>query len=94
MLLAVNFGETMVSCLIGIGTVFVGLISIILICKIMGAVCLALIKDEPQTNSAAISPTGEDIPNKQEFIAAVSAAIAEDMGKDINGIRILSVKKL
>ncbi len=94
MLLAVNFGETMISCLIGIGTVFVGLISIILICKIMGAVCLALIKDEPKNNSAAIPSDSGNIPNKQEFIAAVSAAIAEDMGKDINGIRILSVKKL
>ena len=94
MLLAVNFGETMISCLIGIGTVFVGLISIILICKIMGAVCLALIKDKPQPDSADMPSDSGNIPNKQEFIAAVSAAIAEDMGKDINGIRILSVKKL
>ena len=32
--------------------------------------------------------------NQQELIAAVSAAIAEDLGTDITGIRILSVKKL
>ena len=94
MLLAVNFGETMLSCLIGIGTVFIGLISIILICKIMGAVCHALIKEKPQADKTAVPSGSESIPNKQEFIAAVSAAIAEDMGKDINGIRILSVKKL
>ena len=94
MLSAVNLGETLLSCLIGIGTVFVGLISIILICKIMGAVCLAFIKEKPQDNNTVIPSGDEIIPNKQEFIAAVSAAIAEDMGKDINGIRILSVKKL
>ncbi|MBE7060873.1 MAG: hypothetical protein E7389_08645 [Ruminococcaceae bacterium] len=94
MLVAVNFGETMLSCLIGIATVFVGLICIILICKIMGAVCSALIKEKPLTQAVSPAQGSGDIPNKQEFIAAVSAAIAEDMGTDIGGIRILSVKKL
>ena len=32
--------------------------------------------------------------NKGEFIAAVSAALAEELGTDVTGIRILSVKKL
>lgn len=94
MLVAVNFGETMLSCLIGIATVFVGLICIILICKIMGVVCSALIKETPATRQNMSAGESGDIPNKQEFIAAVSAAIAEDMGTDISGIRILSVKKL
>ena len=33
------------------------------------------------------------IPNRQELIAAVSAAIAEEAGTDISKIRILSVAK-
>ena len=33
-------------------------------------------------------------PNRQELVAAVSAAIAEELGTDITGIRILSMKKL
>ncbi len=102
-LLAVNLQETLVACGIGIGTVFVGLICIIIICKIMGVICVAYVKDPSEASKEAVSPAqapaykapaGNDIPNKQEFIAAVSAAIAEDMGTDITGIRILSVKKL
>ena len=34
------------------------------------------------------------IPNRQAMIAAISAAIAEEEGADLNAIRILSVKKL
>jgi hypothetical protein len=35
-----------------------------------------------------------EIPDKQAFIAAVSAAIAEDLGTDVSALRILSVKRL
>jgi len=31
---------------------------------------------------------------RQEMIAAISAALAEELGTDISGIRILSVKKV
>ena len=34
------------------------------------------------------------ITNRQEIIAAVSAAIAADMGTDVSGIRILSFKRI
>ncbi len=34
-----------------------------------------------------------NIPNRAEFIAAISAAIAEDCGADISRIRILSVRE-
>ncbi|MBQ3053427.1 MAG: OadG family protein [Clostridia bacterium] len=93
----VNIVEVLTSCGIGIATVFVGLVAIILICKIMGTICSAVIKDEPKAEiKKAISESAQttDIPNKQEFIAAVSAAIAEELGTEFNGFRILSVKKL
>ena len=75
---------------LGLGTVFFGLICIIFICKIMSAVLAGLSKKP--TVAAPAAPAA--IPNRQEFIAAVSAAIAEEMGTDVSKIRILSVKKI
>lgn len=81
----------------GFGLVFVGLICIIVICSIMGAICKALIKEDkkpaaPAANATAAADNG--IANKGEFVAAVSAALAEELGTDVTGIRILSIKKL
>ncbi len=39
-------------------------------------------------------PEETEIPNRQEFIAAVSAAIAEELGEDVSAIRITSVKRI
>ena len=79
----------------GFGLVFVGLISLIIICSIMGAVCKKLVKEKPEAAKlTAPAPKAETIPNKVEFIAAVSAALAEELGNDVSKIRILSVKKL
>lgn len=44
--------------------------------------------------AGTVTPVAEPIPNRQAMIAAVSAAIAEELGTDISAIRILSVKKL
>lgn len=83
----------------GFGLVFVGLICIIFICSIMGALCKRFIKEEkaPSTQpskSAAPAVTSAGIANKGEFVAAVSAAIAEELGTDVTGIRVHSIKKL
>ncbi len=82
----------------GFGLVFVGLICIIVICSIMGALCKALIKDNKKTAApvanAPAQAGGNAIANKGEFVAAVSAALAEELGTDVTGIRILSIKKL
>ena len=80
--------------LMGIGTVFFGLICIIVLSYVMSAICRGSGK-QPVTAVAAAAPAQVDsIPNRQAMIAAVSAAIAEDLGTDLTGIRILSVKKL
>ena len=42
---------------------------------------------EPATPAPAV------IENRGEFVAAVSAALAEELGTDVTGIRILSIKK-
>ena len=81
---------------LGMGTVFIGLIIMIFICKIMSALCLKMDKKTPAPASApkAKAAVEETIPNRQETIAAISAAIAEDLQADVSKIRILSVKKI
>ena len=78
----------------GLGTVFAGLISIIFICLLIGVFCKpkAVKKDEPQM--VAVASQKAEIENRQEIIAAVTAVAAEEMGKDISAIRVLSFKKL
>ncbi len=83
----------------GLGTVFVGLIAIIIIISITSKILSLLIKDQvklpvKQQASAPTAVSEETIPNREEFVAAVAAAIAEDLGTDISKIQILSIKKL
>ena len=79
-------------CLMGMGTVFFGLICLIVLTTLLGRLCG---RKQQTVPAAAISaPAATPAVNQQELIAAVSAAIAEELGTDITGIRILSVKKL
>jgi len=77
-------------CLMGLGTVFFGLICLILLTTILGRICGRASKATAAPLPAAPAPA-ED---RQALVAAISAAIAEDLGTDISGIRILSMKKL
>ena len=85
---------------LGIGTVFTGLICLILLCKIVSL--LSSIANKAKETNAVTPPatvtapvaTSEPIENRQEIIAAVSAAIAEELGTDISALRILSFKKI
>ena len=82
---------------LGVGTVFVGLICIIILCKIVGFFCGSAKKNENTTAVSAVNTApvaNQPIQNKQEIIAAVSAAIAEELGTDVSAIRILSFKKI
>ena len=78
-------------CLMGMGTVFFGLICLIALTMIMSAI----LGHGKQTAVPAAAPAPAVLPepNRQEVIAAVSAAVAEELGLDITGIRILSMKK-
>ena len=81
----------------GIGVVFIGLICIILLSTAMSAICRAMGDKTPAPAApapAAPAAQTEAIPNRQAMIAAIAVAIAEEMGTDPSGIRILSVKKL
>ena len=90
--------------ILGVGIVFIGLVSIIILCKILSVCCKLLAKKEDAvtTESApaaplaapAAAPTPAVIPNRRETVAAIAAAIAEDLGTDVSAIRILSIEKL
>lgn len=81
---------------LGIGVVFVGLISIVILCKIVSAFCMIVQKSKTQTQPTTPTNVAKNQPieNRQEIIAAVSAVIAEELGTDISAIRILSFKKI
>lgn len=84
-------------CIMGMSIVFIGLISIVLLCKIMSILCRNIDKDEktPAPVQAQIPVQQErtvPIANKQAIIAGVCAAIAEELGTDVKNIRVLSFK--
>ena len=88
--------DTLFVCLMGVGTVFVGLICIIIVCNIVSSI-IRLTEKKPAEKAADASvPAAQvtQIPDKQRLIAAVSAAIAEELGTDVSALRIISFKKL
>lgn len=82
-------------CLMGMGTVFFGLICLVALSTLMSAVLRSVGKQPavpaPPVPAQTVPATGAITP---ELIAAISAAVAEDLGTDVTGIRILSVKPL
>ena len=82
-------------CLMGMGTVFFGLICLIALTTLMGRVLGAsrTAQSAPAPVTAPWPAAGDGAPS-DAMVAAVAAAIAEDLGADITGIRILSMKKL
>ncbi len=84
----------------GLITVFVVLICLIIIIKVMGAIMAGAGKAAPAPAPAApaaaapAAAAAAPQPNKQQLVAARSAAIAEDMGGSVDHIRIHSIRKL
>ena len=82
-------------CLMGMGTVFVGLTCLVFLVNAMGAVLRKTQKSEPAAASAPVAVQPQmDNAKKGELMAAIAAAIAEDMGTDISAVRIVSIKKV
>lgn len=86
----------------GLGTVFLGLCSIILLCKILGALCSLLEKKDStpetkiQSNSQPAAPIAQSMSQakRQELIAAIATVISEECGVDAKNIRIHSIKRI
>lgn len=81
-------------CLMGVGVVFIGLICIIGLVELMTWVCNKFVKEKPAKAEPALAETKSVIPYRQELIAAVCAACAEENGTDISAIRVLSFKEI
>ena len=77
--------------LMGLGTVFAGLLCIILLVTLMSWVCARTSAPQMPAAPAAMPAPGAVTP---AMMAAVAAAIAEDMGTDVSAIRIVSMKKV
>mgnify|MGYP003202462982 CR=1 FL=1 len=79
-------------CLMGLCTVFVGLICIIVLVSVMSNVVR---RTDAKTAAPAIpAPAAAVSAVTPEMVAAVSAAIAEELGTDVSAIRIVSMKKI
>ena len=83
----------------GVGVVFVGLICLILVCKLVGVIARlggpAPETAKPSTPAVApAAPAAPAIPNRQELVAAISVAIAIEMGTEPSALRIVSLKQL
>lgn len=81
-------------CLMGMGTVFIGLISLVLLVSVMSAILRNGQKAAPAPAAAAPVQAQPDQSKKPEIMAAIAAAIAEDMGTDVSNLRIVSIKKV
>lgn len=78
----------------GLGVVFIGLIFIILLCKILGAICSLTEAKQKSTPAPAPAPAAPIQGNRQETIVAIGVAIAEEIGVSAEAIRIKSIKRI
>lgn len=85
--------------LMGIGTVFFGLICIIVLTTIMGSVLKS--KSKPAAPAPAAAPKAAapaapavDTAKEQEILAAVIAAVTEDLGPSASRMQITSINKI
>ncbi|MBQ8624148.1 MAG: OadG family protein [Oscillospiraceae bacterium] len=82
--------------IMGLGLVFVGLICLIAICYLLGAILKRFNKNEEvkPAPAAPVAAPAAPIENRQELIAAISCVIAEELGTSVSAIRIKSIKKI
>ena len=79
----------------GLGVVFFGLICLIAVCYLVGFFSRLGAKPEaPKQAAPAAAAALAAIPNRQELVAAISVAIAIEMGTEPDALRIVSLKKM
>lgn len=98
-LLAVETPSVGFVCFLGIMVVFIGLACIIGVISLMNAsVARAKASEKKPDRQTPAEPTAKapaaPIQNREEIIAAVCAAVAEENGTDISAIRVISFKKI
>lgn len=87
----------------GLITVFVVLICLIVLIKILGAIMVKVKGNEapapvkapaPSAPAKAVPANAAASENRGELVAAISAAIAEEMGTDPAHLRIHSIRRV
>lgn len=89
--------STLLVVAMGMITVFVVLICLILIIKLLGAIMVKVTANSAPAATPVAAPAPDAAPvtgDKQKLVAAIAAAIAEDMGTDVNHLKIHSIRKL
>ena len=100
-----SFGESLASSGTGFLIVFIGLICLIALVSLMGAICQKVLADDKAPAKAAPSapaktaapvkaPAPAAIENRDELVAIFSAAVAEELGTDVSAIRVVSLKQI
>ena len=82
--------------LMGIGTVFFGLICIIALTSLMGSVLKSKAKPAPAAAAPATvsaAPAANTV-KEQEVLAAVIAAVTEDLGPSASRMQITAINKI
>ena len=77
--------------LMGIGTVFFGLICIIFLTMAMGAI---LKGKEKAPAAAAAAPAPKPQGMQPEIVAAITAALSEEVGISSRSMNIVNIKKI
>lgn len=80
-------------CAFGIITVFVSLIIIVLLTSVMSAIVRKLDKPAPAA-AAPAAPVPAAPQQDPQLMAAITAAIAEDLGVSFSNVRITAIKKI
>lgn len=85
--------------LMGIGTVFFGLICIIVLTTVMGSVLKSKSKPAAPAPTAAPKAAAPAAPavntaKEQEILAAVIAAVTEDLGPSASRMQITGINKI
>ena len=81
-------------CAMGMGVVFVGLILLVFISMAASSIIRKTKYDNENKFAEEPQVTEGAIENRQEFVAAVSAVIAEQLGTNVDAIKIKSIKKV
>jgi hypothetical protein len=71
--------------------VFAGLIALIVILKAVRKRQESLLDNEAEAVESASKPA---ISNRAELVAVAASCIAEVMGKDVSGLRIISINQV
>jgi sodium pump decarboxylase gamma subunit len=83
----------------GMGVVFIGLICLVYLFKIMSACIRAAEGRGKKTENAPVqlaegSADPAPIADRGELVAVIAAALAEELGRDVAGLRIVSLRRI